>query len=232
LLAEARNELEPRQWELLDTKLTEVERAFERFNRAAAASGKVAEVARGTDGVADAGRTGEVTEGIGAVARAGPLLALLILLWPAETAGPEYDHGPDWLPPEQELKAKLREVSKAAQQVRSELAAARRAPPVEAVGRQTESRSPKIRFWQPQGWVPTQGAPPWGPCGYRGAGGPGINLPPNAPPALVRCTYQCEYYLVDLFIIASSAQDCEKPGLLERAEDLAKRFHKARKKGP
>ncbi len=48
---------------------------------------------------------------------------LLILLWPSETAGPEHDHGPEWLPPEQELKAKLRELSIAAEQVRSEIAA-------------------------------------------------------------------------------------------------------------
>src|SRR5947209_5748932 len=46
ILSEARTELEPRQWELLDGKLTEAERAFERFNRVANASGKVAQVAR------------------------------------------------------------------------------------------------------------------------------------------------------------------------------------------
>jgi hypothetical protein len=56
LLSRARNQLEVRQWKLLDTKLTEAERAFERFEAAARTSGRAAHVARGMKGVAEAGR--------------------------------------------------------------------------------------------------------------------------------------------------------------------------------
>jgi hypothetical protein len=56
LLFRARTDLEPRQWEALEGKLTAAERAFERFSRAANASGQAAEVVRGTEGFAQAGR--------------------------------------------------------------------------------------------------------------------------------------------------------------------------------
>lgn len=59
LLQQARNELEPQQWALLNGKLTEAERAWERFSTAARASGRAAEIARGAEGVAEAGRVGE-----------------------------------------------------------------------------------------------------------------------------------------------------------------------------
>jgi hypothetical protein len=92
LLSEARNELEPHQWKLLDSKLAEAERAFERFNRLASAAGKAAEVARGAEGVAEAGRA-NAPDGVGVARGAGPLLVLLMLLWPASTAGPEQAPG-------------------------------------------------------------------------------------------------------------------------------------------
>ncbi len=59
LLSRARKDLEPRQWEQLDRKLTEAERAFERFSRVARTSGQTAEVARGAEGLAQAGRASE-----------------------------------------------------------------------------------------------------------------------------------------------------------------------------
>ncbi|QRO03084.1 hypothetical protein JRI60_07865 [Archangium violaceum] len=62
LLFRARNDLEPRQWEALDGKLTAAERAFERFSRAAKASGQAAEVVRETEGLAQAGRARTLTE--------------------------------------------------------------------------------------------------------------------------------------------------------------------------
>lgn len=81
LLSEARNELEPRQYELLDNKLTEAERAFGRFEEFAKATGRAAEVARGTEGLAEA-RSGSE---LGELTRVGPLLAFLVLLWPSST---------------------------------------------------------------------------------------------------------------------------------------------------
>jgi hypothetical protein len=50
LLSRARQDIEPRPWEQLDRKLTAAERAFERFSRAAKASGQAAEVVRGGGG--------------------------------------------------------------------------------------------------------------------------------------------------------------------------------------
>jgi hypothetical protein len=92
------------------------------------------------------------------------LLALLMLLWPSETAGPEYDHGPDWLPPEQEFKEKLREVSLAAQQVRSELAASRQRKIYKREG-------DYCREWTvPKNWIYPPGKRP---CDVIESGGPG-----------------------------------------------------------
>src|SRR5262249_21625958 len=69
LLSRAREDIEPRQWEQLDRKLAAAERAFERFSRAAKASGQAAEVARGAEGVAQAGRARTLAEFL---PRAGP----------------------------------------------------------------------------------------------------------------------------------------------------------------
>ncbi len=151
-----------------------------------------------------AGRTGEATGGVGSAARAGPLLALLILLWPSETAGPEHDHGPEWLPPEEELKAKLREVSEAAQQVRSELSATpRQAPP----------RSPKVDIHDKK-------APRDAPCEHRGSGGPGPFQGGTA--GWIRCSYVCGRYEVTLYDVwGSSTKDCDRWSHLKRAREQA-----------
>jgi hypothetical protein len=135
VLSTARNELAPHHWKLLDGKLTEAERAFERFNRIASASGRAAEIARGARGVAPAGRGAGTGEGIGTVRPAGPWLVLLLLLWPAETAGPEHDHAPEWLGAQLEFEDRLREVVRAARQVQAEIDAARRRPAKETPGR-------------------------------------------------------------------------------------------------
>jgi hypothetical protein len=116
-----RNELAPHQRELLDRKLVEAERAFERFNRVASASGRTAEIARGPEGSRAAGRGVSTARGVALIRTASYGLALLILLWPAETAGPEHDRSPEWLGPKMELEDKLRELSLAAQQVQAEL---------------------------------------------------------------------------------------------------------------
>jgi len=221
LLAQARNELEPPQWELLHNKLSEAEEAFARFNRVATANGKAAQVPRGSEAVAESSRTGEATNGLGSAARVGPLLALLILLWPAETAGPEYDHGPDGLLQEEKFKAKLREVSKAAQQVKSELAASRRKQG------SPRPRPPEVTVPFPD-WKPGPGERWDGPCFLKGITGPGANLPPNAPPGEIMCTIQCGKYQIKFFALGNSGDVCTDPDLLARAQDLATRTHNPR----
>jgi len=124
LLTRARGELEPRQWEQLDRKLTAAEGAFERFSRAARTSGQAAEVARGAEGLARAGRAGTLAE---ALPRVGPLLAVLVLLYPSSTAGPEIDSRPPWVDAQQELEARLRDVAESSRQIMVELEAQPRA---------------------------------------------------------------------------------------------------------
>jgi hypothetical protein len=124
LLSRARDDLEPRQWEVLDRKLTAAERAFERFSSAAKTSGQVAEVVRGAEGLAQAGRARTVA---GALSRVGPLLVGLVLLWPSSTAGPEFDSRPPWVDAQREFEARLRDVSEASRQLMVELEAQPRA---------------------------------------------------------------------------------------------------------
>ena len=91
LLSRAREDLEPRQWEQLNRKLTVAEQAFERFSRATRTSGQAAEVAKGVEGLAQAGRASEAPL---ALSRVTPVLVTLVLLWPSSTAGPESDSRP------------------------------------------------------------------------------------------------------------------------------------------
>ncbi|PTL79940.1 hypothetical protein DAT35_31445 [Vitiosangium sp. GDMCC 1.1324] len=124
LLSRARKDIEPRQWEQLDRKLTAAERAFERFSRAARTSGQAAEVERGVEGLAQAGRAGSLAE---ALPRVGALLAVLVLLYPSSTAGPEIDRRPEWVVAQWEYEARLREVSEASRRLMVELEAQPRA---------------------------------------------------------------------------------------------------------
>ncbi|WNG17513.1 DUF6310 domain-containing protein [Cystobacter fuscus] len=124
LLSRAREDIEPRQWEQLDRKLTAAERAFERFSRAARTSGQAAEVARGAESLARAGRAGTLAE---ALPRVGPLLAVLVLLYPSSTAGPEIDRRPPWVDAQREFEARLRDVSESSRQLMVELEAQPRA---------------------------------------------------------------------------------------------------------
>lgn len=120
LLDRARNELEPRRWELLDRRLTAAEQAFERFSTAAKASGQVAEVARGAEEFAQLRRARTFA---GSLSQVGPLLAGLTLLWPFNTAAPEIDGRPPWLDAQWEFEARLRDVSVASRQLMEELEA-------------------------------------------------------------------------------------------------------------
>ena len=118
LLARARNDLEPRQWEALNRKLIAAEQAFERFSSAAKTSGQAAEVVRGAEGLAQAGRARTVA---GTLSRLGPMVVALVLLWPSSTAEPQSDIRPPWADAQVELEARLRDVSEASRQLMVEL---------------------------------------------------------------------------------------------------------------
>jgi hypothetical protein len=225
LLGEARNELSPRHSELLDRKLTEAERAFERFNRVASASGKAAEVARGAEGAARAGRASRPGGGVGATSGTGPLLLLLLAVWPAGTiAGPEHDRPPEWLAPQMELEARLRELSEAAEQVRAELEAAQTVP-LEAAKRNRPPRPNEVTI-RPN-WNPESGEPELAPCEYKGSGGDG----PSQIPGWIRCTYVCGMYVVKLHDVwGASSEDCKKAVHLIRARKEAENKHRVRGK--
>jgi len=228
LLSEARNELKPGQWKLLHDNLTQAQQAFERFNRVASASGKTAEVARG----AEAGRAIRPSEGIEGASRAGPLLALLILLYPSSTAAPKDDHAPEWLGPQQEFEARLRELSQASQQVRSELEAERSARGFEAAKRKRGAPAPPRVLISDEGWKPAPGQPPDPPCFHKGTEGNGPYRPMNAPPDWMTCIYQCGKYEVWLFdVMGKSEFECQKPVLLERAAKEARRWSEKYDKG-
>jgi hypothetical protein len=117
LLSRARHDLEPRQWEALDGKLTSAERAFERFSRAAKASGQAAEVARGAEGVAQAGHARTLAEFL---PRVGPLLVGLVLLYPFSTARPEIDRRPEWVDAQREYEARLLDVAEESRRLMEE----------------------------------------------------------------------------------------------------------------
>jgi hypothetical protein len=102
----------------LEGKLTAAERAFERFSRAAKASGQAAEVVRGAEGVAQAGRARTLVEFL---PRGGTLLAFHVLLYPSSTAGPEIDRRPEWMDAQGEYEARLREVAEESRRLMEEL---------------------------------------------------------------------------------------------------------------
>lgn len=216
LLSQARNELQPRQWEMLDNKLASAERAWERFDAAARASGRAAEVPRAQD-LSEAVRASKV-KGIRALPKLGPLLVALVLLWPAKTAGPEHDEMPSWLSARLEFEAKLEEVSKASQQVSAEIETAHRGvrspPEVDAA----KKRPPEAASEQAHPPPAAQGQPARDdpPCELRGSGGPGPSKP--AGPKLVTCRYMCGDIFVELDDVpGTSGDDCEHANALKRA---------------
>jgi len=222
LLSEARNELEPRQWQLLQDKFVDAELAFDRFNGLARVHGVPAEVPRAEGGPSEARGTGEATKGLGKLRAAGPLLALLLLLRPSERiAGPDHDFGPELLTSQRDFETKLRELSQAAQQVTEELAAARQVPAEEAAGRDRLPRPNRV--FRRDDWKPGPGESELMPCTFAGGGEPGL------PPGWVRCTFTCGAYVVILNDIwGSSSDDCKEPRIIERANKDAE--HRARVK--
>ena len=63
------------------------------------------------------------------------------------------------------------------------------------------------------------------PCTHIGTEGRGANLPPNAPPALMRCRYLCFGVQVSLDdVLGKSGTECNNPKHLERAARKAARI--------
>jgi len=120
LLAQAQQQLQPQQYELLKRELVQAEGAWQRYSTLARTSGQAAEVARGTEAISAAQRAARLTERLGTLTRAGPLLVALALLWPSSTAGPNEDP-PPWQRARWDLEAKLQKVSAASGQVRDEI---------------------------------------------------------------------------------------------------------------
>jgi hypothetical protein len=143
---------------------------------------------------------------------------LFIMLWPAKTAGPEYDQAPAWLGPQLEFEDRLREVSLAAQEIQAEITAARSVPDVEAAGRDRPPEPNKVRI-NNTNWKPAPGQPKDPPCSFEGGGEPG------RPPGWLRCTYVCGKYWVELNdVFGSSTTDCEKSVHLGRAKREAENW--------
>jgi hypothetical protein len=231
LLSEARTELEPSQWALLDGKLAAAEEAWKRFEALARASGRAAEIGRGAEGLAEAGRVGEASKNIRTLPRIGPLLVLLALLWPSKTAGPEYDEMPPWLDAQLEAEARLRDVAQASEQVRAEIEATRRTGGKRPKTRQPEFSGPQEveildEEEQPQGQPP--GDPP---CIHIETRGSGAFRNVNEPPGEIRCRYKCGRVKFFLWVWGNSDADCVTPGQLARAQREAAQIRARKPQG-
>jgi hypothetical protein len=123
LLAEAKGELQPQQYELLEKDLVEAETAFQRFSTLAKAASKAAEVTRGAEALVGAQRALQIGEEIGALARAGPMLVALALLWPASTAT-QLQERPPLFVARIDLETSLQRLAVHAQQVAEQMKAA------------------------------------------------------------------------------------------------------------
>lgn len=123
LLEAAKGELQPGQYELLESELVQAETAFQRFSALAKASGEAAEVVRAAEALTIARRTSLLTEGLNAVSRVGPSLVALALLWPAETATESQERPPKFVA-KIDLEASLKKLAASSQKVAEEMKAA------------------------------------------------------------------------------------------------------------
>lgn len=198
LLSKARAELTRDQWELLDGKLTEAESAWARYNALVREGGEVARVARGAEGVAEASR---LSRTLLSLPRAGPLIVLLVAVWPSEIAEER------WPPPgfeeKRQLQAKLKALALAAQDVGvtleasqktnqpPELDAAKKQPPKEKP-KPTPKKGPKEAPPKVPDLMPdVSGYPPGKrPCKLLGTEGKALGLPPGISGPF-KCTYNC-----------------------------------------
>ncbi len=213
LLLKARPELKPEQWDLLDGKLLAAERARERYESLKLESARRSEELPPALGLVGVG-AGSAVEGTVLI----PVLVFLATVWPSSTAGPETDN-PKWLGARLEYEACLRELSDAATEVRGQVEASR--------GKQSKVKTstpppPTVRVNE-DGWVRVEGEPPWRPC--KGIGSDGANSTAGQA-QWIRCTYRCGRYEVEQHIFGKRTEDCGDQRNLDRAEQLAKRFHR------
>jgi hypothetical protein len=149
---------------------------------------------------------------------------MLALLWPRSTATSEYSELPPWLEAQLEFEATLRDVSTAAQQVRSELEAAHggaaEPPEIEAARRRSQQGAPTPANGpkQPAGGDQPPADPP---CFHKGTTGSGAFRGEKAPPGEMTCWYQCGDLEIQLLVSGNSGTECEKPINFERAAKKA-----------
>jgi hypothetical protein len=215
LLERARPELEPRQWELLNEKLLAAERARALYEslrpKGDATSGRES----------DSPALGLVGAGSSAVEGASlvSILVLLAAVWATSTAGPELDP-PKWQGAHQDYDASLRELSKAAEQVRLEVEASRGGRRKTTTG---PLRPPEVHLFLDAS-NEVKGGLPWQPCEWKGAGGPGPSKP--GPQEWVLCRYQCGRYEVELYIPGKISERCQDRWNLDIAGRHAKDAHR------
>jgi hypothetical protein len=130
LLVEAKGELQPQQYQMLEQDLAEAETAFQRYSSLAKASGESAEVVRGAEALVAAQRASQWTEGLTTVSRAGPLLVALAIVWPASTATQSQERPPKFVA-RIDLEASLQKLATHAQQVAEQMKVAALKKPVE-----------------------------------------------------------------------------------------------------
>lgn len=170
-----------------------------------------------------------VSEGaaLSSLMRAGPMLAAIaVLLYPSKVADAQLT--PE-LRAEMELRARLQDVSEAAQQVQSELAekveaARRRAGPVS----KPVPAAPKVTAFE-EAWIQVAGEPPWRPCTHKGTGG---HKPSDGRLTTdwILCRYQCGKYEIEYYIFGKISEECAEKRNMDRAEELARNRHQ--RKGP
>lgn len=141
---------------------------------------------------------------------------------------------PPWLNAQLEFEAKLREVSEASQQVKAEIEDSRR-PGGKRPGREAATtRPPKEESKDaPEPQAGGQGQPPGSesPCFHKETRGSGAFRNANAPPARMKCTYQCGDIQVSIYVWGNSGIECQKPSSFELAAREAARKRAMQERG-
>lgn len=208
LLAQARAQLEPEQYALLERELVEAESAFQRYAALARASGEVAEVARGAEALVGARSAAQLAEELGPISRVGPVLVALAVLWPSSSIATQSEELPPKLVAEIDLQAALQRVVRDSRRVGEEIEAARR----------SQGAPDSSKAAGPSPGKAGAGRPPGGPpCLHIGTRGRGASIPPGAPPAMMTCTYLCGDKQVEVPVLGNSSLDCLKPEHLREA---------------
>lgn len=217
LLSQARTQLEPGQYALLERELVEAESAFQRYAALARASGEVAEVARGAEALVGARSAAQIAEELGPISRVGPVLVALAVLWPSSSIATQSEELPPKLVAEIDLQAALQRVVRDSRRVGEEIEAARRPQGARDSSKAAGPLPGKAGAGRPPGDPP---------CYHVGTNGSGAYRPAGAPPDWITCVYACGEKQVEVTILGKSGSDCERPEPLEQARRKAERMRK------